>query len=281
MNESNEEERRLRRFLLNQLDEEERQRVEERFLLDPEYRERVLAAEEELIEDYAEGSLSGAEGQRVRTEILSTPGQQQKLRTALLIKKYVEAAAHSPPAEVKLERPKREAASRLRRPYVLVPLAAALLVALGFGAVKYVEFRRQNELIAREQARRAEIERELVQLNETSTPAAYSVALSPILVRDLRAAPVVSPPSGAPVVELRLRLVNSDYDSYRAVVQKLDGASPLTIPNLRAQSASGEQAVHLKVPARLLTAGDYRVGLSGLAGGAAEEVGEYNFHVTD
>lgn len=289
MNNANQEEMQLRRFLLGELGEDERQHVEEQFVVDPEYRERVLAAEDDLIEDYAEGSLSEAERRQVVARILSTPDRRQKLRTALLIKTYVkvETAAHSPPMDEKIERLERRYAGArgLRRPYVFVPLAAALLIALGFGVLKLVELKRQNELRAREQARREAVERELARLNDASAagPAApYSVTLAPVFVRGLKAAPEVSPPAGADVVELRLVLVGGGYETYRAVLQKLDDPTPLTIPGLRAKDSSGQQTIHLKIPARLLTRGDYQVGLSGLgAGGRYEETGEYNFRVTD
>ena len=49
----------LREFLLGGLDDEQRVLIEDQFLTDSQTWERVLAAEQELIEDYLEGSLSG------------------------------------------------------------------------------------------------------------------------------------------------------------------------------------------------------------------------------
>lgn len=290
MNELNEEERRLRWFLLDELSEEERQRVEELFLVDPEYRERVLTAEDDLIEDYAEGSLSEAERQRVRLRILSAPQQRRKLKVARLIKKYVdvETAAHSPPADGKIKQLGgwHRGVLGLRRPYVSIPLAAILLLAVGFGVLKLVELRRLSEQEAREQSRRVAVEGELARLNDAtlSSPAEatiFSLVLPPVFVRDLKAAPRVSP-SAAAVVELRLLLVRSDYEAYRVVLQKLGDSTQFTIPNLRAQTTNSGQAVNLKIPIRLLTRGDYQLRLNGVnAEGQMEEIGEYNFQVAD
>lgn len=290
MNELNEEERQLRRFLLDELSEEERQQVEELFLVDPEYRERVLTAEDDLIEEYADGSLSEVERQRVRLRLLSTSQQQRKLKVVKLIKKYVdvEKAAHSPPAggKVKPLGDRHRGARALSRLYVSIPLAAMLLLAVGFGVMKLVELRRLSEQEAREQSRRLTIENELARLNDATLSGqgeatGFSLVLPPVFVRDLKAAPRV-PPSAASVVELRLLLVRNDYEVYRVSLQKLGDPTQFTIPNLRAQNTSSGKAVHLKIPMRLLTRGDYQLSLKGVnAKGQIEEIGEYNFQVAD
>lgn len=291
MTDSNEEEGRLRKFLLGELAEEERERVEERFLTDPDFKDRVLAAQDELVEEYAEGSLSDAERRRVAATILSSLEGRRRLRTATLIKKYVdvEKAAHSPPPGEKIKQngSQRFAAFGLRRPYVSVALAAVVLLAIGFGAVKLLDVRRLNEQRAREHSQREAVERELAQLNDASldgagAPPAYSVPLTPVFVRSVSTARVVSPPASAAVVELRLALAGGGYETYRAVIQKLDDPARFAVPNLRASVAEGRMAIHLKVPARLLTRGDYQLSLSGVsADGKAEEVGEYNFQVPE
>ncbi|HEX7316656.1 MAG TPA: hypothetical protein VF297_22330 [Pyrinomonadaceae bacterium] len=285
MNDSHQEEGRLRQFLLGKVSEEERQRVEERLMVDPEYREIVLAAQDELIEEYAEGSLSEDERRRVEALILSTPEQRQKLRTSLLIKKYVAdgAAAHSPLADEEIERgaQRRTGTPRRWRPYAYGAVAAMLLLAFGLLVLRSGWFRGPDE----ESKRRRAVESELAQLNDaraSGAQPAYSVPLAPVFVRDLKAAPKVSPPAGASAVELRLLLMGGEYDSYRAVIRRLDGPAGYNVANLRAAAVPGGRAILLKVPARLLTRGDYQVTLSGVgANDKVEEVGEYNFHVPD
>lgn len=286
MNDSHQEEGRLRQFLLGRVSEEERQRVEERLLVDPEYRERVLAAQDELIDEYAEGSLSDDERRRVAALILSTPEQREKLRTSLLIKKYVAdgAAAHSQSAGEEIERGahQRTGTPRRWRPYAYGAVAAALLLAFGIIVLRSGWFRGPDEESDR---RRRAVESELAQLNDARAPGgqpAYSVPLGPVFVRDLKAAPRVSPPPGASAVELRLLLMGGEYDSYRAVIRTLDGPAGYNVANLHAAGVPGSRAIPLKVPARLLTRGDYQVTLSGVgAGDQVEEVGEYNFQVPD
>lgn len=291
MTELNEEEKRLRRFLLGELSEDERQHVEELFLVDQEFKEKVLAAQDDLIEEYAEGSLSDVNKRQVVERILSTPQQRQKLKIARLIKKYVavEMDARSPRADGKIKQPAHGYIGMLglRRPYVFIPVAAVLLIALGFGAMKLIEVRRLNEQRARAQSLHLAVERELAQLNNELHPgttelAAASIVLSPVFVRDLKATPKVSPPAEPAVVKLWLVLVRNEYETYRAVFQKLDDPAEFTVPNLHAQNTTSGKAVQLNIPARLLTRGDYQVRLNGVGGdGTLEEIGEYNFQVVE
>ena len=51
----------LRRFLLNEASEQERDEIEELYFGDQEFLERLLAAEEELVEDYLKGDLPARE----------------------------------------------------------------------------------------------------------------------------------------------------------------------------------------------------------------------------
>lgn len=74
------------RYFLGLLDEEERGRVEERLILDKDFFEQVRIFEDELIEEYLDGSL--VEKERFVTYFLATPQQLQKLKRAQAIKRY-------------------------------------------------------------------------------------------------------------------------------------------------------------------------------------------------
>src|ERR1041384_2967256 len=72
----------LRQFLLGKVDDEERQRIETLFLTDPQSREKVLAVEQDLIEDYLDDSLSTSDRERFLLHYAGTPVQRRKLRHA-------------------------------------------------------------------------------------------------------------------------------------------------------------------------------------------------------
>lgn len=77
----------LRQFLLGTITDEERERIECLFLTDSPTRERLLAAEEALIEDYLEGSLTIAERDSFLWQYRDTV-QQRRLRILRALKAY-------------------------------------------------------------------------------------------------------------------------------------------------------------------------------------------------
>jgi hypothetical protein len=286
MREESENDEAIRRLLLGLSDDEERRGVEEMFMTDPEYREKVLMTEDDLIEDYLDGSLSEGEQKRFRMHFLSTPRQQRRVRVARSLRSFaaVEVMAHSPPAEEDDPQPvgwlRRLAdALRLRSPAVYVPLAAALVVALVFGSWWLFESNRARQLRAQEEARRLEVEQLLARFNEgPSEPGApvFSLALTPVNVRGETLTVPPQPESG--VVELRLLRAADEYNSYRATLQRVGGLSQYSIPGLRAADTSAGRAVPVRIPARLLTPGTYRLKLSGVgANGRPVELDEYTF----
>lgn len=81
----------LRRFLLNDVDEEERERIENRFITDQHERELILAAEEDLAEAYLEGDLSRDDQEKFEAIHNRTNGQQRGLRFLKALKKHAAA----------------------------------------------------------------------------------------------------------------------------------------------------------------------------------------------
>lgn len=81
------------RYLLGLLGEGESARVEERMILDSDFFEQVRIFEDELIEEYLDGSLVDAEKERFVTYFLATPQQLQKLKRAQAIKRYFSESA--------------------------------------------------------------------------------------------------------------------------------------------------------------------------------------------
>lgn len=104
MNWQPEEENRIRRFLLHDTTPEETQQVEEKLLRDDEFAERLLLIEDELIDDYARGTLPEAELRLFERGFALTPPRRQKLIIAQELVRYatrreLEAAGVAPPAE--------------------------------------------------------------------------------------------------------------------------------------------------------------------------------------
>ncbi len=69
----------IRRFLLGDLSEQERDQVEAQFMADNELFEEILSAEDALLEQYLEGQLSDEQLERARTLFHSSPRQEREL----------------------------------------------------------------------------------------------------------------------------------------------------------------------------------------------------------
>ena len=84
----------LKSYLLGDLNPDEQEHLEQRLMADADVFEELHRIEDELIDDYLEGSLSGRERERFENFFLTAPERKQKLSFAKSLKQYV--AAHKP-----------------------------------------------------------------------------------------------------------------------------------------------------------------------------------------
>jgi CHAT domain-containing protein len=77
----------LRKYLLGQLSEEEEERVELRLLADADYSEEFGIVENELVDRYAEGSLSAEEREQFEAYFLRAPERREKLAFASALRR--------------------------------------------------------------------------------------------------------------------------------------------------------------------------------------------------
>lgn len=127
----------LRKYLLGELDEAEQQATEERLLKEDKLFDLLLVAEDELVDDYLGGELSGHGRKRFESFFLSTPERQRKLSFAMALRRYVtaEVAAEAPTKlspRVTADRSSwwRQAFST---PYLRLAAAALIILAIGLG----------------------------------------------------------------------------------------------------------------------------------------------------
>jgi len=71
----------LRQYLLGELEEHERERLQERYFAEPELYTRLLEAENDLIDDYVGGDLTNDERRRFEQRFRS-PEQRQRVEFA-------------------------------------------------------------------------------------------------------------------------------------------------------------------------------------------------------
>ena len=273
----------LRQFLLGTVDDEERERIEGLFLTDSRIRERLLAAEQELIDDYVEDCLSTAHREQFLSQYGETAAQRRKLRIAKSIQEW---AASQPNTAPVAPQPGISIWSRLfdrlrLKPVLLIPIAVAVVVAI-VTAVVWVNSGRSER-----QRRHSAIEQELAQLNTSSSlregpPPMSPLILKPGSVRSVEPQPELTISRNSPFAELRLLwMQKEDYPSYTAVVRAPDDDQYYTIPNLQAENEGGK-VVRIRLPAHVLTGGTYQIQLSGTSADGSKSPSEiYSFTVSE
>lgn len=269
----------LRQFLLGNVDEEERERLESLFVTDSVARERILAAEQDLIDDYLDGSLSSAEKQRFIERYADTPTQKRTLRIARTIKDWATAQGN-------VSRPvvpeRRSLWNRLRdgiwlKPSVAIPIAASAMIAI-IAVSLWLNSRieRRNQQLA--------IQEEVVHLNDPNRLREVPQKMSSLELRpgslrstDAQNELVIGPDTE--VAELRLLWIRKEqYPRYRAILKRVGGNDSVTISDLQAENDG--RVIRLRLPDQLFTRGNYKVELIGIqANGTNGDSDEYHFNV--
>jgi hypothetical protein len=277
----------LRQFLLDNVNDEERARIESLFLTDSLVKERVLAAEQNLIEDYLEDSLTTVDRERFLSRYAQTTAQRRKLRITKSIKDWAVTEATGTQAEAAVSQTvpstisiwSRAGAWLRHRPTFVVPLAVATMVAIIVAAV-WLNSRT-------EQRNRQRIEQELAQLNTPASlrevpPQMLSKELSPVTVRNVEQQAEIKRSADIRIVELRLPWVQRErYSTYEAEVRRVSGDESLTIRNLQADGDGG-YFIRIRLRATILNRGHYQILLRGIAAdGATSPIQEYSFVVSD
>jgi hypothetical protein len=307
----------MKQYLLGELTESEQQELEQRLMTNDEYFEQLLIAEDELVDEYLQGTLSPREQEKFNDHFLCTPERREKLRFSRSLQRYVSANA---------ERPRTARAwlsffDFLRAPYLIKgwSMATALLLLVLGGSWlsirtqllqqaleqarkepsvptaaqpeaqrQLAQLRERNDQLARElqeqQSQDAELKQELAALKTSpaarSTSSMVALALIPGVLRGMDGMKKVVIPTGANWVRVELGQVPGDYKTYRGVLQKDNGEEISSQTTPRIKRENGVEEVVLMVPSELLPRGDYVLKLSGMtASGSFEAVSTYQFRV--
>jgi hypothetical protein len=304
----------LVRYLLGEISEEEQQRVEEQYIGNNEFFERLLVVEDELIDRYVRHQLSNHERERFEMYFLRTPARRKRLEFAETWNYYTSV----------LEKPVRTLSSikpigspaafplPSRRAFWVVA-AAALALVLGCSWLLIDRTRLKREIEA-SNAQQSELERERQQLrqqideqNARSLPPAYppddrpnsdkqiepdpasnrrpsisivSLILAPGSVRGRSEANKLQISPGIRKVRLKVRFAGEEYESYRVVISTVEGRKVYDKPARKDKADPSGKVISVVMPASVFTVQDYTLRLSGVtATGDPEYIGEYFFRV--
>lgn len=268
-------EEQVRRYLLGDVSEDERIRIEERLMVDGDFFDQVGLQEDELVDDYVDGRLSREDRSRFESLFLCAPERQHKLRFARALRARLADA----PKPVWWQR--LLGMTRMSQPVLASCLTASLLVIAFGGAWVLV---RMDRLERRADELRAELHTSAAAGSAgPSAPQAAPVAvwmsgiLSPGTLRSEGTGRRLAVPEGTLVVRLTLDLPSYGDGAYRAVLSGENGEI-LTRSGLRAERDGSQSLLRLDVPASALPPADYLLEVFEAAG--RSPVADYSFRMS-
>ena len=268
----------LRQFLLGKVGDEERQQIESVFITDSSINERVLAVEQDLIEDYLEDSLTPGDKEIFLARYANTPEQRRNLRITKSIKDWAVTNAAASTVKPAATRSWSRWLDSLRlKPIFMVPIAVTLLIAVVISVVWLNSRREQRN-------RHFALEQELARLNAPSSvreslPQMTTLDLAPVSLRSGAPQKELSRSASIQTVEFHLAWMQPEqYPTYKAVLLRVgDEQNALSISGLKADTHDSKR-IHLRLPISDLTPGTYRIDLTGIAAdGTSNLTEEYTF----
>ena len=265
MKERNENNDKVRDYLLGKLDEEERQQLEEKFFTDKDFHESIRMTEDELLDDYVFQTLPPHDAEQFRDRMLCTPEQIKRWATIEELKKY--AGRERRPTPRKFSIPLLSGLSLTSQ----ITLAVTLLLIGTVGLWLY----RLNSL-----------QREVASLNgseeSTKIGSDFSIELPSVRVRSDQTSnvPQIAIPAEFAVAQIRVPLESSSYEAYETTLVKQPDSVLFTLNRHAIVNSPSGRVLVVRVPVRALAPGEYRLIVKGTTTGeASENVGSYLFQI--
>lgn len=160
----------IRRFLLGEVTEQEREQVEMQLMTDRQYLDHILRREEGLIDEYVRGELGRNEREPFETHFLSAPERRDKLEFAESLNRYIAEARSLKPADTVVADSTAAGARDARfwfvqpltRPAIAL-LAVATLILIAGAVILLAENARLREQLLERQANLSQAEEGLRQ----------------------------------------------------------------------------------------------------------------------
>src|SRR5262245_40867873 len=275
----------LRAYLLGQLAEDDQQRVEARVFAGEDTPEELLAIEEEVIDEYVRGEMSGPDRASFESYFLTSERRVKKVSSARALAgaldTFVGAEAASTPAF-----------RRSWPPRVAAAAAGLALVAVGWLTLRTargpIEPAQPADPAAGADNRTAvpdAVSRPATPPGSSAASPPAQSAISLLLVpgssRDITGGTRLVVPATAEVVLVDVRFEPADYPRFSAVLRTASGRAVWSGDNLRSAGIGEQMSIRLSWPARNVAADDYLLTVTGITpAGRHEDIADYYFRVT-
>jgi hypothetical protein len=283
----------MMRYLLGDISDEERVRLEEHYFADDGVFEQLSAFEDELIDDYIRGELAEPQRKQFELHFLNSAERRRKLAFAKSFTRYLSNVPTATAAA-------KQAAwgQKITDWFGLRSTTARWAFAAAFAAVVFggawllrenwwlrtqlremqaqqTELRHRDDQLSRQLAQpmapaiEGPSEPKLAQLQPPSLPI-VALTLTPGVLRSgAEQKKLIMPPEPS-LVRLRLDIEGQSYESYLATLETAEGRRVWSQGGLRTISEGKVRVVVLELPSRLLGNQDYIVELRGVRSGALQ-----------
>jgi hypothetical protein len=245
----------VKQYLLGNLPEKSRERLERRVLNEAEINEEVLAAEDELIDQYLVGRLDAEERRQFESYFLLPNERRRKLRFGRTLRAYLDSVA----ATGANQDVANGTLVRLRWLTIRPVLAASLFLIICFGVLGTVW---------------------LINHARTGNNRILAITLDPGSSRASGGKiQRIEMPASYDAVEVQLEMGSNEYGSYEVELLR-ERQSVTSYKSLHVQNKAGRSVLVVVIPANVLSPGDYALKLSGATNsGQIEFKDEYQLRV--
>jgi len=288
-------------YLLGELSEKERARLEEEYFADDALFEEIRVAETELIDSYVRRRLSDTERSRFEARYLAFPELRKRVDLARVLAEKADSAG-TPIGGRSVRWWQWSPEGRWwPRPAMVAAMAAVALLVVVVGAWWLAKTpTRPETTTARLEAPTnpvVEPPDTLAQplpstqappgtsaptkpLSDAATGGGFALVIASSLVRSSGTEPVLTIPTGVETVRIRIDYGGEIYATYGVEISTPEGRKVWSQSGLK-PLVPGAASVAITVPTKDLAPGNYILTLSaGAAGQPLENIAEYGFLVT-
>jgi hypothetical protein len=300
----------LVRYLVGALPEDETERIDEQSVSDDRFAADLRIVENDLVDAYARGALSGDTLRRFEAHYLPSPGARAKVAFARTLLNYQHQHQHqaaAAPVGAPVRRWSGPAAMAIR--WSLAAAAVLFLATTAYFLRENVRLRHEVvDLRANLDGRRQQLEQQLQQersasagtarelerareaLAQAERPSPNASASRPVVaslvllppMRGAAAVPTLPVPRRPGVVAVRLDLEADDFPAYRVALRD-PAAGKIVWQSSNVRASRGDRtSLSIALGTDLLEPRGYTLEVIGIpARGPAEPVGNYPFKVVD